>query len=258
MGKVRTVIAILVIGVLGTFGTLATRSTVKVGDENLVQTSNISLELIDLIPQVMESVVHIQCPGWQGSGFVVSEHLIATARHVVEGVEDFKITFNDGTEAKANKALSDRNNDIGFIWIEDPIYVPAVKLGSIKDCVLGQPVVVIGSSYGFTNFNCVSTGIVTGLDRNWNDVDPYSGTDYGWEWGFTTDASGAPGNSGCPLFTMDGVVRGILVGGYDSTHVFLMPSDLFMNLIYHIEAAFEINVSFEFEKIVEVGEYYER
>ena len=217
----------------------------------IIQETSISLQLVDLIPEIMDSVVHVQCPDWQGSGFVVSDHLIATARHVVDGVGDFTITFNDGSTAQADRALSSKNWDVAFIWVDQEIVAPPVKLGSIEDCKLGDPVVVIGSSYGLTNFNCVSTGIVSGLDRNWDSIDPYTGEAYGWEWGFTADASGAPGNSGCPLFDLNGVVRGILVGGYDSTHVFFMPADLFLSDIEKIEAAFEIAEEYEFEEMAE-------
>lgn len=219
--------------------------------QQVVQSVSMDLQLVDLIPRIMESVVHVQCPGWQGSGFVVSEHLIATARHVVDGVVDFEITFNDGTKIFATKALSSKKYDIGFIWVEEPIVASVVKLGSIKECPLGTSVVVIGSSYGITNFNCISTGIISGLDRDWNEIDTYAEQDYGWEWGFTADASGSPGNSGCPLFTMDGVVRGILVGGYDSTHVFYMPSDLFLNDLGLIQLMFIMD-KYQFEAALDV------
>jgi len=39
---------------------------------------------IDIVAQSVKSVVHIKCPHWQGSGFIIDKHIICTARHVVE------------------------------------------------------------------------------------------------------------------------------------------------------------------------------
>jgi len=202
----------------------------------------------DMVEQSAKGVVHIQCPSWQGSGFVISEHLIATARHVVEGVEDFELTFNCGEKVYATKAISSKEYDIGFIWVDSPNLPPALELASIKDRRLGEQVYILGSPYGKINFNAVSLGIISGLNRDWDEVNPYTGERYGWEIAFTSDSAAHPGNSGCPVFSMDGKVRGVLVGGYSPVLNCSMPCDLFMEDVDRIELMFQLD-EYQFEKV---------
>ena len=195
----------------------------------------------------LKSVVHIQAPRWQGSGFVVGPRLIVTARHCVEGVEDFLITTNDGHQLRATRAISDKEHDVAFIWIdnlacvaeergttEHEVVLHPASLGPIEDCVLGQSVYVIGSPYGKVNFNALSVGIISGVNRDWSPL----GDDYGWNICFTTTAPGHPGNSGCAVFSMDGVVRGILVGGFSPVLISVMPCDLFLEDLGMIQLMF--------------------
>jgi serine protease Do len=100
------------------------------------------------------------CPQWQGSGFILSPHIIGTARHVVEGIESFEITLDDGTVVHATRAISSKDHDIAFIWVEEELPNP-VELGDIEDCELGQELFAIGSGYGKVNFNSVTKGIVS-------------------------------------------------------------------------------------------------
>ncbi len=194
--------------------------------------------LSKIIPKVLPHVVHImnETQGWQGSGVAISEDIILTARHVLEGGEDFTITNSDGDEVKAYKAISHNKYDVGFLKVEKPI-LNSCELASARDLELGQDIFVIGSPFGKVNFNSVTKGIVSGIDRDYDELNGWSG-DYGWSISFTTDSSGFPGNSGCPVFSMDGKVRGILVGGFAPTLVIVMPIDL---IIMDIE---EINILF--------------
>lgn len=178
-------------------------------------------ELPDVIDRVMPSVVHIyhEDGQWQGSGVAIAPDIIVTARHVVEGGSNFTITLYDGTEVKAHKAISSVDYDIGFIKLDKPM-LHVAKFGNIAGCRLGQSVFTIGSPFGKENFNRVTSGIISGLNLN-------LGEHYGWEVVFSTDASGHPGNSGCPVFTLDGIVRGILVAGRSSTLVYCVPVDVF-------------------------------
>ena len=211
---------------------------------------------MDIVAQSVKSVVHVKCPQWQGSGFVIDKHIIVTARHVVEGVEDFEITFgcgdkniaNKGFKLHATRAISDKEHDVGFIWIEAELpYWMIAKVGSIKECRLGQDVFIIGSPYGDVNFNSVSKGIISGLNKNWDEIDPWTGELYGWEVTFTSDSAAHPGNSGGAVFTMDGVVRGVLVGGYSPVLNCSMPCDLFMPDIEQIRLMFIMD-KYQFEK----------
>jgi S1-C subfamily serine protease len=226
----------------------------------------------DLVQQSIKGVVHIQAPSWQGSGFVVETpmrapgepcRLIVTARHCIEGVEDFLITTNDGHQVRATRAISDKEHDVGFIWVDDltcvadewgmvqhEVVLTPLPLGTIEDCVLGQGVYVIGSPYGKINFNALSPGISSAVDRNWDQV----GEHYGREVAFTVDSAGHPGNSGCPVFTTDGVVRGILVGGFSPVLISVMPCDLFLAELDSIRLMF-IQDRYQREKAVEAYDY---
>jgi S1-C subfamily serine protease len=192
---------------------------------------------------VSDSVVHImnKTQGWQGSGVAISPDIIMTARHVVEGGNDFIITLADGNEVIATQAVSSKKYDLGFIRVGEPVLKPA-RLGSVKECRLGQQVFVVGSPYGKLNFNTVTLGIVSGLNRDFDEwAVKYGYVKYGWSITFTTDAAGHPGNSGCPVFTMDGRVRGILVGGFSPVLVYCMPVDLVAKDLPLISAMFAMD-----------------
>jgi len=205
----------------------------------------------DLIQQSLMGVVHLQAPSWQGSGFVVGPRLIVTAQHCVDGVENFVLTTHDGHKFRATRAISSKEYDVAFIWVDDltciaeergtlahDVILHSLLLGSIKDCVLGQSVYVIGSPYGKMNFNSLTKGIISGVNRNWDTVDPYTGDTYGWKIAFTVDSAGHPGNSGGPVFTNDGVVRGILVAGYSPVLIGVIPCDLFLGDLESIRLMF--------------------
>jgi S1-C subfamily serine protease len=217
---------------------------------------NPTLELVDLIPQVMESVVHIKCPEWEGSGFVVSPYVVMTARHVVEDVNDFIITFNDGSQVHSEVALSNKNKDIAFIWIKEGCWVKPLELTT--NITLGEEVFVIGSSLGFQHFNNITSGIISSLERALEDFG--CPVYYGWKTIFQIDAATYPGNSGCPVFTMDGKVCGVLVGGYDNYEniSYCVPVSFFISDIELLHDTFFILDNYELEELVvpEYEDYY--
>ena len=198
--------------------------------------------LDDALPMAVEktinNVVHIRnnSGGWQGSGVLVAPDLVLTARHVVEGGNDFDIMTNDGKVYKASRAISSKKYDIGFIKLDIGLAC-TTQLGSIEDCRLGEPVYAIGSPYGDTNFNSVTLGIISSVHRELEKFD--CPKDYGWSVTFQTDANGEPGNSGCPVFTMDGVVRGILVGGFSNCIIYCIPVDVIRSDIGVIQRMFK-------------------
>jgi S1-C subfamily serine protease len=221
--------------------------------------------LSDVVEESTKGVVHLQCPRWQGSGFVVAPRLIATARHCVEGVTEFVITTHDGHKLRASRAMSSKGHDYAFVYIDDltcingeheeditcketehKVKLHPSKLGSIKKCRLGQQVFVLGSPYGKINFNALSLGVVSGLNRNWDHDGPDG---RGWSIAFTVDSAGHPGNSGGPVFTADGIVRGILVGGFSPVLISVMPCDLFMEDIVEVVKLFKTDKYRREEKV---------
>ncbi len=210
------------------------------------------------VQEVLPSVVHIMCDRWQASGVAISDDIVVTARHVVDGL-NYTITLSNGDEIKGVQAITHKDYDVGFIKIEKthwpcgkPILTPA-KFGSIKDCVLGQSIFIIGSPYGKINFNNVTLGIISGLDRDWDSLESY-GEPYGWKVAFTSDSGAHPGNSGGPVFTMDGIVRGLLVGGFSPVLNCSMPSDLFLNDIENIKLMFAFN-KYKMEEVKTYNEW---
>lgn len=199
------------------------------------------VSLPDRVEQVIGSVVHIanKTRGWQGSGVIIAPNIILTARHVVKGGNDFTITLTDKTQIKAVRAISSKKYDLGFIKIEKPV-LKLARLGSVKNCRAGEQVFAIGSPFGKLNFNSVTLGIISGLNRNC-DFDDWYGNDYGWHVVFQTDAAGHPGNSGCPVFNMDGEVIGILVGGFSPVLVYCVPVDLVIRDLPLISALFAMD-----------------
>ncbi|KKN48937.1 hypothetical protein LCGC14_0647960 [marine sediment metagenome] len=208
----------------------------------------ITIQFPNRIQEVLPSVVHIMGDQWQGSGVALTEAIVVTARHVIDGTR-YTITMDDGTIVKSVQAITHKDYDVGFIKVDKPVLKPA-KFGSVKDCVLGQPIFIIGSPYGKINFNNITLGIISGLDRDWDATSP-SGEQYGWKVAFTTDSSIHPGNSGGPVFSMDGVVRGLLVGMFSPVLNCSMPSDLFLNDIEIIKLMF----AFEKYKVEETKIY---
>ena len=238
-GKMRKKLLIPLIAVLVAFGVLQLKQ--RYLDYKPAPIIQKQISLPDRIEQVSNSVVHIvnETQGWQGSGIAISPDIIMTARHVIEGGDDFTITLPDANEYKATRAISSKKYDLGFIKLDEPVLKPA-RLGSIKNCRLGEQVFVVGSPFGKLNFNSVTLGIISGLNRDCDFTD-WLGNDYGWHVTFSTDAAGHPGNSGCPIFDMNGRAIGILVGGFSPVLVYCVPVDLVIRDLPLIDAMFAMD-----------------
>ncbi len=139
-----------------------------------------------------------------GSGFVISEDgYIVTNNHVIEGADEIEIEFfpGDGQPADLLPATvvgTDPNTDIALLKVEAPMPLKFVKFGDSDKARVGDWVVAMGNPLG-QGFS-VSAGIVSARNR------ALSGTydDY-----IQTDAAINRGNSGGPLFNMDGDVVGV-------------------------------------------------
>ncbi len=134
-----------------------------------------------------------------GSGFVISEDgFVVTNNHVIEGADEITIEFFSGQELKAKVIGTDPNTDIALLKVEASEPLPFVKFGDSNAARVGDWVVAMGNPLG-QGFS-VSAGIVSARNR------ALSGTydDY-----IQTDAAINRGNSGGPLFNMDGQVIGV-------------------------------------------------
>ncbi len=134
-----------------------------------------------------------------GSGFVISEDgFVVTNNHVIEGADEITIEFFSGEELTAKVIGTDPNTDIALLKVEADKPLPFVKFGDSDAARVGDWVIAMGNPLG-QGFS-VSAGIVSARNR------ALSGTydDY-----IQTDAAINRGNSGGPLFNMDGDVIGV-------------------------------------------------
>ncbi len=142
-----------------------------------------------------------------GSGFIVSpDGLILTNAHVVDGAQEVTVKLTDRREFKAKVLGSDPQTDVAVIRI-DAKNLPTVRLGDPSRVRVGEPVLAIGSPYGFEN--TVTAGIVSAKSRSLPD-DTYVPF-------IQTDVAVNPGNSGGPLFNQRGEVVGINAQIYSQT-----------------------------------------
>lgn len=156
-----------------------------------------------------------------GSGFIVSpDGVILTNAHVVAGAQEVTVKLTDRREFKAKVLGADKQTDIAVLKI-DARNLPTVRLGDPSRVQVGEPVLAIGSPYGFEN--TVTAGIVSAKSRSLPD-DTYVPF-------LQTDVAVNPGNSGGPLFNRNGEVIGInsqiysRTGGYQGLS-FAIPIDV--------------------------------
>ena len=136
-----------------------------------------------------------------GSGFVIDgkEGIIVTNNHVIEGAEEISVNFHDGTQLKAELIGKDSKTDIALLKVKPKKELKAVSFGASANIKVGDWVMAIGNPFGLGG--TVTVGIISAKARNINSG-PYD--DY-----LQTDASINKGNSGGPLFNMDGDVIGV-------------------------------------------------
>lgn len=134
-----------------------------------------------------------------GSGFVMTpDGYIMTNAHVVAKADEITVTMTDKKEYKAKLIGADARTDVALLKIEAK-NLPVVRMGNPVNLKVGEWVVAIGSPFGFNN--SVSAGIVSAKERQLPQEDfvPF----------IQTDVAVNPGNSGGPLFNMQGEVVGI-------------------------------------------------
>lgn len=172
-------------------------------------------------PQFQQQPEQPQLTRGLGSGFIVSaDGVILTNAHVVNGAQEVTVKLTDRREFKAKVIGADKQTDIAVLKIEAN-NLPTVRLGDPSQMRVGEPVVAIGSPYGFEN--TVTAGIVSAKSRSLPD-DTYVPF-------IQTDVAVNPGNSGGPLFNANGEVIGInsqiysRTGGYQGLS-FAIPIDV--------------------------------
>ena len=130
----------------------------------------------------------------EGTGFEVnSKGDILTAEHVVDGATSIKVTFQDGSTAKATLVGSDKSTDTAVIHVDVPAsQLHPLTLGNSSATEPGQTVVAIGSPFGLQE--TMTAGIVSAVNRTITAQNGFSITG-----AIQTDAAINHGNSGGPL-----------------------------------------------------------
>lgn len=135
-----------------------------------------------------------------GSGFIVSASgYIVTNNHVVSEADDIKVVLDDGTELTAELQGTDPKTDLALLKVDADQALPYVQFGDSEDARAGDWVVSIGNPFGLGG--TVTTGIISARGRDINSG-PYD--DF-----LQIDAPINKGNSGGPLFNLDGEVIGV-------------------------------------------------
>ncbi len=176
---------------------------------------------------------HFQAPAPQGSvpthglgsGFIVSsDGIVLTNAHVVSDADEVIVKLTDKREFKAKVTGIDKVSDVAVLKIEAK-NLPTVKIGDPNRARVGEWVIAIGSPFGFEN--TVTAGIISAKSRSLPDE--------GYVPFLQTDVAVNPGNSGGPLFNMNGEVIGInsqiysQSGGYQGLS-FAIPIDVAMKV----------------------------
>ena len=135
-----------------------------------------------------------------GSGFIIDkEGIVITNNHVIQGAEDILVRVNGDKEYKAKVLGADPGMDIAVLKMETDEKFTPVKFGDSDKARIGDWVIAIGNPFGFGG--TVTSGIISARNRSIG-LSRYE--DF-----IQTDASINQGNSGGPLFNMDGDVIGI-------------------------------------------------
>ena len=134
-----------------------------------------------------------------GSGFIVDEGIVVTNNHVIADADEINIIMNDGTKIKAELVGVDKKTDIAVLKFKPVKPVNAVKFGDSDKLRLGEWVIAIGNPFSLGG--SVTAGIVSARNRDISQG-PYDSY-------IQTDASINRGNSGGPLFNLEGEVVGV-------------------------------------------------
>ncbi len=135
-----------------------------------------------------------------GSGFIIdTSGIVVTNNHVIADADEINVILNDGTKIKANIVGIDKRTDLAVLKFKPPHPLTAVKFGDSDKLRLGEWVIAIGNPFSLGG--TVTAGIVSARNR-----DIANGT---YENYIQTDAAINRGNSGGPLFNLDGEVIGV-------------------------------------------------
>lgn len=201
-------------------------------------------EMLDDVPEILKRFFGHQIiipqqeteqkTGYGSAFFISQDGYLLTNRHVVDGASKVTITLNDRREFDAEVVGSDERTDVALLKVKGTQF-PTLKLGNADKLKVGQPVLAIGSPFGFDY--SASSGIVSAKSRAMpvETAVPF----------IQTDVPLNPGNSGGPLFNAQGEVVGINsrifsgTGGYMGLS-FSIPIDVAMNVAEQLKSTGQV------------------
>jgi serine protease Do len=167
-----------------------------------------------------------------GSGFIIdASGYVVTNNHVIDGADEITVILSDMTSLSAKLIGKDEKTDLALLKVESKTPLPVAKFGDSDAARVGDLVMAIGDPFGLGG--TVTAGIVSARNRDINSG-PYD--DF-----IQTDASINRGNSGGPLFNMDGDVIGVNSAIYSPTGGsvgigFAIPSNAAKRVIEQLRA----------------------
>ncbi len=167
-----------------------------------------------------------------GSGFIIDgkEGLIVTNNHVIEGADEIIINFHDGSKLRVDKIVGrDSKIDLALLKVTPKKPLVEVQFGSSAKMRVGDWVMAIGNPFGLGG--SVTVGVISAKQR---DINAGLYDDF-----IQTDAAINKGNSGGPLFNMEGEVVGINTAIISPTGGsigigFAVPSDTVVAIIQQL------------------------
>ena len=135
-----------------------------------------------------------------GSGFIIdASGIVVTNNHVIADADEITVILTDGERLKADVVGRDTKTDLAVLRVKPTKPLKAVKFGDSDKLRLGEWVIAIGNPFSLGG--SVTAGIVSARNRDINSG-PYDSY-------IQTDAAINRGNSGGPLFNLDGEVVGV-------------------------------------------------
>jgi serine protease Do len=135
-----------------------------------------------------------------GSGFIIDpDGFVVTNNHVIADADEINVILNDGTKLPAQLVGKDSKSDLALLRVHSDKPLKAVKFGDSDKLRLGEWVIAIGNPFSLGG--TVTAGIISARNRDINSG-PYDNY-------IQTDAAINRGNSGGPLFNLNGEVIGV-------------------------------------------------
>ena len=203
-----------------------------------IQTPSLSA----VIEEVTPGVVEIKTKEGNGSGFIYKKDAkygyILTNEHVITGEKKVKVIFKDGTEVEPTILGTDSYMDIAILRVPKKYIKKVLEIDNSDSIKVGDTIFTIGTPLGTAYQSTVTSGILSGKDRYIEFPREEENTDIGIK-ALQIDAPINQGNSGGPLFNIEGKVIGICFLKLTDVNVegmaFAIPTSEIENLLETLE-----------------------